>query len=48
MRLSNYLWTYFSTKMAKHEEYRVVLTFDDLPKNANNTKLTQNSTREDK
>ena len=42
---SNYLSTLFSVKMAKHEKYRVLPTFDDLSKNVKNVILTYNSTR---
>ena len=45
MRHSNYLSTFFSMKMAKHEKFRVLLTFDDLSKNVKNAILTYNSTR---
>ena len=44
MRHSNYLSTFFSAKKAKHEKYRVLLTFDDLLKNVKNAVLTYNLT----
>ena len=44
MRHSNYLSTFFSVKMAKHENYRVLLTFDNLSKNVKNAILAYNST----
>ena len=44
MRHSNYLSTIFSAKIAKHEKYRVLLTFDGLSKNVKNAILTYNST----
>ena len=45
MKHSNYLSTFFSAKIAKHENYRVLLTFDDLSKNVKNTTLTYKWTR---
>ena len=45
MRHSNYLSTFFSAKIAKHEKYRVLLKFDDLSKNFKKAILTYNSTR---
>ena len=40
MRHSNYLSTFFSAKMTKHEKYKVLLTFDGLSKNVKNAVLT--------
>ena len=44
MRHSNYISTFFSVDMAKHEKYRVFLTFDDLSKNVKDAILADNST----
>ena len=37
MRDNNYLWTFISAMMVKHEKYRVLLIFDDLSKNVEKT-----------